>query len=150
MKKVSKASIKREMEHELYGCSRAKYKARIRAVIRQLWQWSKPRKEAFRRARKKYNGSTVEVCEMCGETYEPNEKEFMVRKDGNLSKKKVACLVCHHKEQIPDVFEPDFMVKMFCEQFENPSDGYMILCNDCHYKVHNEEKKEESDNEEEL
>ena len=127
----------KESDRDTYGCSKAKYKARIRSAMREVWQWSKPRREAFKRAKFKENGITYQKCELCGKRYRLNQKESFLKKDGTVAKRERSCLVCHHKEEIPDVFDPNFMTRMFCEQYKNPVDGYLILCNDCHTNIHN-------------
>jgi hypothetical protein len=126
---------------KLYGKSRAKYHEGIRNAVRMIWLISKGRKDAFKRTRVKNTDGSAKIykecCEHCGKQYAIKEKEFRVKKNGELSKKRTSCLVAHHIELIPSVFDPMFLTYMFCEQCDNPSDGYLILCNDCHYKVHN-------------
>ena len=129
------------LDLKLYGRSKAKYHEGIRNAVRKIWLISKGRKDAFTRTRvPNTDGSAKkfkERCEHCGKQYAIGQKELKTKKDGELSKKKTSCLVAHHIETIPSVFDPMFLTYMFCEQYDIPSDGYLILCNDCHYEVHN-------------
>jgi hypothetical protein len=131
-------------EKEIWGKTFSSFESSIRNAIRQVWMYSKPRRDAVKRSRIKFNGKTFERCEICKKTFAPRQKEFFVKKDGTLSKKAVSCLTVHHITTIPSVFHPDFMKYMFCTHLENPADGYLVLCRDCHNKEHS--KGDDKDN----
>ena len=131
----------------LYGCTFAAYKSRISNSVRKLWMISKGRKDALLRSRT-HAGTEVrfkyyEHCERCDKAFRLKQKEEVLKKDGTPAKAKRTCLVVHHIDQVPDVFDPKFLVYLFCEQYDNPADGYMVLCHDCHEEVHRELKLNE-------
>jgi hypothetical protein len=131
----------KQEERDLYGCTLAMYKGRIRSAVRKLWMYSKGRKDALIRSRyetisERYKW--LETCANCRDAYRIGQKEFTTLKNGKQSKKKRPCLVVHHIEPVPDVFHEKFLINMFCEQHDNPADGYLVLCHDCHTKVHEE------------
>ena len=132
----------------LYGCTFAMHKGRIRSAIRKLWMMSKGRKDALIRSREEAIDSRrkfMETCERCKDLYFIGQKESFVLKSGKKSKKARPCLVVHHIEPVPDVFCREFMINMFCYQYDNPADGYMVLCHGCHTKVHEELRLIEKD-----
>ena len=136
---MTKKEIK-EAEKIKYGCTLAKYKGRIRSAVRKLWMISKGRKGAMIRSRT-HAGSEVkfkyyEHCERCNKAYRLKQKEEVLKKDGTPAKDKRTCLVVHHIEPVPDVFDEKFLINMFCEQYDNPADGYLVVCHDCHDKEH--------------
>ena len=110
--------------------------AKIRSAVRNLWMQSEERKKAFVRSRIPCNDGSrrkwLETCEMCDRSAYIGEKEFKTKKDGTPSKVKRPILVCHHIDEVPHVWEPDFLARMFCD-----SDRLQILCHDCHEKMHN-------------
>ena len=103
---------------------------------------SKGRKDALIRSRTHASSDVkfkyYEHCERCDKAYRIGAKERVIKKNGEKSKKERPCLVVHHIEPIPSVFDPLFLVKMFCEQYDNPADGYLVLCNPCHEETHRE------------
>jgi len=127
-------------EKKLYGCTLAKYKGRIRSAVRKLWMISKGRKDALIRSRtiagSDHKFKYYEHCESCKQGYRIGQKEHTILKNGSKSKKARPCLVVHHIEPVPDVFNERFLINMFCEQFEDPSDGYLVVCHSCHEKEH--------------
>lgn len=130
----------------IYGKTRGAYEAQIRGAVRKIWSQSRPRANALKRTRIKNTDITsrkklLEVCERCGVTHYIGERVPKIKKDGTVSKVKEKCLVVHHIEHIPNVFHSEFLTKMFCEQFDNPADGYLILCQKCHKKIHSGEIK---------
>lgn len=113
----------------------ASLEAKIRSACRDLWMKSEQRRDAFIRSRqpctdgsrKKY----VETCEVCGKTAYIGEKEFQIKKDGTPSKRKQPVLIAHHLDEVPHVWEPDFLSRLFCD-----SDRLQIVCHDCHRQLH--------------
>jgi hypothetical protein len=100
---------------------------------------SEQRKEAFLRSRRPCRDGSrkkwVEACEECGKTAYIGEKEFKTKKDGTPSKQTRRVLICHHVNEVPNVWEDDYLRRLFC-----PSDELKILCNSCHDKEHSKEK----------
>ena len=130
----------KQAEKDKYGCTFAAYKGRIRSAVRKLWMISKGRKDALMRSRTDANNEQrfkyYEHCEVCDNPYRIGAKEYTIKKNGEKSKKERPCLVVHHIEPIPDVFDPLFLTKMFCEQYDNSADGYLVVCHDCHEEEH--------------
>lgn len=119
----------------------ANLEAKIRSAIRDLWMKSEQRREAFIRSRQPCTDGSrkkwIETCEMCGRWAYVGEKEFKTKKDGTPSKVKRPVLICHHVDEVPHVWEPDFLSRMFCD-----SDRLKILCHDCHDELHENNAKE--------
>ena len=130
----------KQAEKEKYGCTFAAYKGRIRSAVRKLWMISKGRKDALMRSRtnadKDQRFKYYEHCEVCKDSYRIKQKKRTIKKNGEPSKKEIPCLVVHHIQPVPDVFDVEFMTRMFCEQYDNPADGYLVVCHDCHDKEH--------------
>jgi hypothetical protein len=112
-----------------------KLETQIRSAIRDVWMKSTPRKEAFIRSRIPCGDGSrrkwLETCEMCGKTAYIGEKEHKTKKDGTPSKVKRPVLVCHHIDEVPHVYHPDFIKMMFCAK-----ERLQILCNPCHDAEH--------------
>jgi len=138
------AILKRNEEFDKYGKTKAMYEGAIRSAVRKVWMISKGRKDALLRARvKNTEGGRKkfkEKCQICGNTYFIKEREAYIKKDGTKGKTTRPCLVVHHIKPVPSVFNPNFLTYMFGEYKEDPADAYMVLCNKCHTKIHEEKE----------
>ncbi len=138
--------MNKEEQKKLYGCTLAKYKGRIRSSNRKLWMISKGRKDALIRSRTHASSDVkfkfYEHCERCDKAYRIGQKEYTILKSGKKSKKQRPCLIVHHIEPVPDVFDEKFLINLFCEQWDNPVDGYQVLCHECHELTHKEMEQE--------
>ncbi len=114
-----------------------KLDTQISSELRRLWMKSEPRKAALIRSRVPCEDGSrkkfLETCERCGKTAYIGEKEHKIKKNGEPSKVMRPVLVVHHVKEVPNVWEADFMERLFCHE-----DDLMILCNFCHDEVHDE------------
>ena len=147
---MTKKEIK-QAEKEKYGCTKAMYEGRIRSAVRKIWMYSKGRKDALIRSRTHASTDVSfkyhEHCERCNNALRIGAKEYTIKKNGERSKKKRPCLVVHHIEPVPSVFDPNFLINMYCEQYDNPADGYLVVCHDCHEEEHRKLDEEQNGNE---
>ena len=109
--------------------------AQISSALREVWMKSPNRKAALVRSRKPCEDGSrkkwVETCEVCGKTAYVGQKEFKTKKDGTPSKVQRPILVVHHINEVPNVWEPDFMARLFC-----PTEDLQVVCGMCHDAAH--------------
>ena len=79
-----------------------------------------------------------EQCFRCKDTYYIGEGYRAITLKGLPSKKVTKCLVVHHINEVPNVFDPKFMIDLYCEGSDDPQDGYQVLCQKCHIETHRE------------
>ena len=118
---------------------------KIRGAVRSLWMQSDIRRDALKRSRIPCNDGSkrkwLETCEVCGKCATIGEKEHKTKKDGTKSKLKRAVLSVHHIDEVPGVWEPDFLSRMFCRHSDDPVSRLLVVCNECHDNIHSKEKK---------
>ena len=135
-----------KIEVERYGHTKGNFTKIISNHMRQLWMICYGRKQALIESRVPCRDGSrkkwKEKCADCGDEYYVGEKYYKITKKGVPSKKATKCLVVHHIDGVPDPLHPDFMKYLYCEQYDNPHDGYAVLCQDCHDKVHNKGEEE--------
>lgn len=114
---------------------------KISATMRLLWMTCAERRKALIRSRFPCRDGSrkkwIESCESCGKTAYIGEKEFKTKKDGSPSKQTRKVLVVHHVNEVPNVWEHDFMKRLFCHE-----DDLKVVCHECHNEAHINTKKE--------
>lgn len=129
-----------------YGGHRSALESTLSNANRKVWMMSWGRSEAFRRSRipctdgsrKKFK----EVCCRCKTSYYIGEKYFPLTVKGVPSKKAKPRLIVHHKYEVPNIWDDNYMKYLYCEQLDDPQLGYQILCQECHIETHRELEKE--------
>lgn len=107
----------------------------ISSELRRLWMKSTPRKNALIRSRVPCTDGSrkkwVETCEECGLTAYIGQKEHKIKKNGEPSKVMRPILIVHHIDEVPNVWDADFMKRLFCHE-----DRLQVVCHKCHDKYH--------------
>ena len=109
--------------------------SQISSTLRELWMRSEPRRQALVRSRIPcLDGSRkkwLETCEQCGKTAYVGQKEHKIKKNGEPSKVTQTILVVHHLDEVPNVWHPEFMKRLFCSV-----DRLQVVCHECHDRHH--------------
>lgn len=108
---------------------------KIRSAMRDVWMKSVERRNALIRSRIPCNDGSrkkwLESCEVCGKTAYIGQKEHKVKKNGEKSKVMRPILAVHHINEVPNVWHPEFISRLFCDE-----DDLLVVCHPCHDKAH--------------
>ena len=132
---------KRGVINPVYGMTDAAFFGKIRSSLRQQWKYSKPHKDAMRRAKVPYVGEgrrRVSVrCEKCHAEYAIGEK-IVTGTTKTGKEKKVTAYAVHHPVEAGTLKCWDdisgFVERLFC-----PPEQLEVLCLSCHKEAHKKE-----------
>ena len=135
---------KRGEINPVYGMTNAKFFGRLSSMIRKEWMYSKPYRDALKRAKVPYsspeNRRKFQIkCEQCGEQYFLGERVVTGQTKAGKDKTSLAYQV-DHKKDVGSMKSFDnlggVIKRLFC-----PPEGLQVLCKFCHNKKTHEKER---------